>query len=109
TDDHRADALGAAGNPYVRTPVLDSLSSVGYRFPNTYVMGGHHGAVCAPSRAMLMTGRSLFHIYDNLDTVRTFPQQLGAAGYRTFGTGKWHNGQDAFAKSFEEGRRVFFR
>lgn len=108
TDDHRADALGAAGNPYVRTPVLDSLSSVGYRFPNTYVMGGHHGAVCAPSRAMLMTGRSLFHIYDNLDTVRTFPQQLGAAGYRTFGTGKWHNGQDAFAKSFEEGRRVFF-
>ncbi len=108
TDDQRADALGAAGNPYIRTPVLDSLTGAGFRFRNAYVMGGHHGAVCAPSRAMLMTGRSLFHVYDNLDTLRTFPQQLQAAGYRTFGTGKWHNGRPSFAKSFEEGRRIMF-
>lgn len=108
TDDQRADALGAAGNPYLRTPVMDSLAASGFRFRNTYVMGGHHGAICAPSRAMLMTGRSLFHVYDNLDTLRTFPQQLGAAGYTTFGTGKWHNSRDSFAKSFQEGRHVFF-
>ncbi|MEX2400473.1 MAG: sulfatase-like hydrolase/transferase [Rhodothermales bacterium] len=108
TDDHRADALGAAGNPYIRTPALDSLAGTGFRMRNAYVMGGHHGAVCAPSRAMLMTGRSLFHVYDNLDSLRTFPQQLQAAGYRTFGTGKWHNSRPSFAKSFEEGRRIMF-
>lgn len=107
TDDHRADALGAAGNPYIETPTLDSLADVGFRLRNTYVMGGHHGAICAPSRAMLMTGRSLFHVYDNLDTVRTFPQQLREAGYRTFGTGKWHNSGESFVKSFDKGRHVF--
>ena len=59
-DDQRADALGCAGNSYIHTPNIDKLANTGVRFSNSYVMGGHHGAICAPSRAMLMSGKSLF-------------------------------------------------
>lgn len=108
SDDQRADAIGAHGNPYVRTPNLDELARSGFSFRRAYVMGSHHGAVCAPSRAMLMTGRNLFRVYDNLDTLDTFPQRLREAGYTTFGTGKWHQSRESFAKSFEHGRSIFF-
>src|SRR5512133_2710171 len=70
-DDQRADALGCAGNGYIRTPNIDSLARSGVRFRNAYVMGGHHGAISAPSRAMLLSGRHLFHVYDTLDGVTT--------------------------------------
>ncbi|MEQ8531983.1 MAG: sulfatase-like hydrolase/transferase, partial [Imperialibacter sp.] len=87
TDDQRADALGAAGNEIIKTPNLDALAKSGVRFTNNYCMGSIHGAVCAPSRAMLMSGKSLYHVYDKLDTVTTMPQVLAANGYTTFGTG----------------------
>lgn len=108
SDDQRADAVGAYGNPYIHTPHLDELVQRGFSFRQAYVMGSHHGAVCAPSRAMLMTGRSLFHVYDNLDTLDTFPMRMQAAGYETFGTGKWHQSDESFAKTFEHGENVFF-
>ena len=108
SDDQRADALGAYGNPYVETPNLDRLAAEGFTFREAHIMGAHHGAVCAPSRAMLMSGRSLFRVYDNLDTVRTFPQELREAGYVTFGTGKWHQSRSSFEKSFSRGENVFF-
>lgn len=106
-DDHRTDAIGAYGNPYIHTPHLDSLVQAGFNFREAHIMGSHHGAVCAPSRAMLMSGRELYHVYDDLDTVRTFPQQMREDGYVTFGTGKWHQSGEAFAKSFSRGRHVF--
>jgi choline-sulfatase len=31
-DDHRHDALGCAGHPYVRTPALDRVAAGGVRF-----------------------------------------------------------------------------
>ena len=68
-DDQRADALGISGNHYIRTPNIDNLARSGVRFTSCYVMGGHHGAICAPSRAMLMSGKSLFHVYDRLEGV----------------------------------------
>ncbi|MEZ4699409.1 MAG: sulfatase-like hydrolase/transferase [Rhodothermales bacterium] len=108
TDDQRADAIGAYDNPAIRTPTMDSLIGTGFSFRRNYVMGSHHGAVCAPSRAMLMSGRSLFNVYDNLDTVATYPEMMRGRGYTTFGTGKWHNSQASFARSFSVGRRVFF-
>lgn len=108
SDDHRTDAVGAYGNSYVRTPHLDSLARVGFNFREAHIMGSHHGAVCAPSRAMLMSGRSLFRVYDDLDTVRTVPEQMRAAGYVTFGTGKWHQSRESFARSFSRGRNIFF-
>ena len=107
TDDQRADAFGAAGNTHIRTPKLDSLAAGGVRFTNNYCMGSIHGAVCAPSRAMLMSGRSLYHVFDKLDTVVTMPEVFAAHGYTTFGTGKWHNGGDSFLRSFQQGKNVF--
>jgi arylsulfatase A-like enzyme len=108
TDDQRADALGEFGNSYLRTPTLDGLARRGFRFREAHIMGSHHGAVCAPSRAMLMSGRTLFRVYDDLDGVETFPEVLGRNGYVTFGTGKWHQSRESFARSFKQGRRVFF-
>ena len=106
-DDQRADALGCSGNTYIKTPNIDKLAEGGVRFTNSYVMGGHHGAISAPSRAMLLTGKSLFHVYDVLDGVTTMPMFLASHGYVTFGTGKWHNGAKSFEASFQSGENVF--
>ena len=106
-DDQRADAYGAAGNTYIRTPNIDNLAKSGVRFTSCYVMGGHHGAICAPSRAMLMSGKSLFHVYDRLTGVHTMPMHFAENGYETFGTGKWHNEPRMFEASFQKGKNVF--
>ncbi|GAB1450415.1 sulfatase-like hydrolase/transferase [Draconibacterium sp.] len=106
-DDQRADALGCSGNVYIRTPNIDKLANTGVRFSNSYVMGGHHGAICAPSRAMLMSGKSLFHVYDRLNGVQTMPRYFAENGYVTFGTGKWHNEKAAFEATFQQGKNVF--
>jgi arylsulfatase A-like enzyme len=106
-DDQRADAMGCAGNPYIKTPNIDNLARNGVRFTSAYVMGGHHGAICAPSRAMLMSGKSLFHVYDKLEGVLTMPKYFAENGYSTFGTGKWHNEKSAFESSFQSGKSVF--
>ncbi len=106
-DDQRADALGCSGNSYIRTPNIDSLASDGIHFRNAYVMGGHHGAISAPSRAMLLSGKHLFHVYDTLTGVTTMPMQFGKNGYETFGTGKWHNEKSAFENSFQKAKNVF--
>ncbi len=105
-DDQRADALGCAGNSYIKTPNIDQLAHDGVRFTHGYVMGGHHGAICAPSRAMLMSGKSLFHVYDKLEGVQTMPAYFAKYGYETFGTGKWHNGQRTFEATFQKGKDV---
>ena len=107
-DDQRADTIAAHGNPHVETPALDGLVARGFSFRNAYCMGAHHGAVCKPSRAMLMSGQHLFAVREDLADTTTLPQVLAAAGYRTFATGKWHNGEDSFVASFEQGVNVFF-
>lgn len=108
SDDLRADATGFGGNSYVRTPHIDALAASGFVFRQTHIMGGHHAAVCAPSRAMILSGRSLFRVYDDLDSVDTLPQLLGGRGYLTFGTGKWHQSRTSFEKSFRRGRNLMF-
>src|SRR5262245_47150761 len=62
TDDQRFSTLHALNNPAVRTPNLDRLAANGTAFTHACIMGGTIGAVCAPSRAMLMTGQTLFHV-----------------------------------------------
>lgn len=106
-DDQRADALGCSGNSYIKTPNIDKLAETGFRFTNNYVMGGHIGAISAPSRAMLMSGKNLFHVYEVLDGVTTMPMYFAQYGYETFGTGKWHNGAKTFEASFQRGENVF--
>lgn len=105
-DDQRADALGVASNPHIKTPNLDDLAHQGVHFENCYVMGGHHGAICAPSRAMLLSGKNLFHVYDQLNGVLTLPAYLAGYGYETFATGKWHNGAESFQATFQKGAQI---
>ncbi len=61
-DDHRADGLGALGTPLLKTPRLDEIVRRGTVFTHCYTQGSMIGAVCLPSRTMLLTGRSLFRI-----------------------------------------------
>ncbi len=106
-DDQRADALGIAGNTILKTPNIDQLARSGSRFTNAYVMGGNHGAICAASRAMMLSGKSLFHVLDKLEGQETMPMYFGKQGYETFGTGKWHNEKEMFEASFQKGKNVF--
>ncbi|WP_254053690.1 sulfatase-like hydrolase/transferase [Singulisphaera sp. GP187] len=62
TDDQRADTIRALGNPEIETPVQDALVGRGFVFRNAYCQGSMIPAVCAPSRTMLLTGKSLFRI-----------------------------------------------
>jgi arylsulfatase A-like enzyme len=64
TDDQRFDTIRALGNPHIQTPHMDSLVRSGTSFNRAYIMGSHSGAVCMPSRAMLLTGRSLFRLQE---------------------------------------------
>ncbi len=107
-DDQRADTLRAWGNPHIQTPNLDRLSASGFSFRGNYCFGGNSGAVCVPSRAMLMSGRTWFQVDHSLRGALTFPQLLRSQGYETLGVGKWHNGQESFVRSFTQGRSVFF-
>ncbi len=108
SDDQRADTIHAWGNPNISTPNLDRLSREGMSFTQAYCMGSNNGAVCVPSRAMLMTGKTLFRISEKMEDQTTWPQHFGQNGYSTFGVGKWHNQAPSFAKSFVEGKAVFF-
>ncbi len=118
TDDQRFNTIGAWGNEEVYTPNMDRLAKMGMSFENTYVMGSHHGGVCAPSRAMLLSGRPYFHIpREFIDRGRvpsnthfdftTFPELLKKKGYNSFFTGKWHNNNSKIAESFTEGSNIF--
>nr|WP_299069424.1 sulfatase-like hydrolase/transferase [uncultured Allomuricauda sp.] len=111
-DDQTRNTINALGNSQVSTPNLDQLVADGTFFKNAYIMGAMNGAVCAPSRAMLMTGRALFNIDptgNTIDTTHTtLPRTLGNAGYHTFHIGKWHNGKNAFVRSFDDGSKIFF-
>ena len=106
-DDQRADALGISGNPILQTPTIDQLARNGVRFTNAYVMGGHHGAICMASRAMLFSGKQLFQVYDRLQGLETMTMDFAKAGYTTFGTGKWHNEKEVFEASFQQAKTVF--
>lgn len=107
SDDQRADTIGALGNPHLRTPAVDALVARGTMCDRAYCMGSMQGAVCVPSRAMMLSGRSLFRIDEQLRGCDTWPEAFARAGYRTFLTGKWHNGAASATHCFGEGRNVF--
>jgi arylsulfatase A-like enzyme len=108
-DDMRADTIAAHGNPHIKTPNLNSLVRRGFSFRGNYIFGGNSGAVCIPSRAMLMSGKTWFKIdTQTLKGVRLLPEYLGENGYLTFGTGKWHNGENSWLRAFQRGKTVMF-
>jgi arylsulfatase A-like enzyme len=112
TDDQRFDTIHALGNKEIITPNMDRLVANGTAFTHAHIPSGTSGAVCMPSRAMLHTGRTLFHIQDMGQQIpenhTTLGEAFRSAGYRTFGTGKWHNGPASYARSFSDGKAIFF-
>jgi N-acetylglucosamine-6-sulfatase len=96
-DDHRYDALGCAGHPFLKTPNLDTLAKNGTRLRNAFVTT----SLCSPSRASILTGlyAHRHRVIDNNNPVPAgltfFPQYLQAAGYQTGFFGKWHMGSDS--------------
>lgn len=64
-DDQSFDTIGGVNNSQLNTPNLRYLARRGIQFENAYLMGSCVDAVCMPSRAMLHTGRSLFHLNGN--------------------------------------------
>lgn len=112
TDDQRYSTINSWGYDEVQTPNMDRLANEGMSFLRAHIMGGTSGAVCMPSRAMLMTSKSLFHLKSKGAVIPKdhvmMPEVFKKAGYRTFGTGKWHNGKAAFARAFTDGGKIFF-
>jgi arylsulfatase A-like enzyme len=115
-DDQRWDTIGALGNREIRTPNLDRLVERGFTFNNAYCMGSMVGAVCLPSRTMLITGRSLWRIPEHPQSevappgVPVLPTLLGQSGYETFHSGKAGNvcrfANAAFATNIETHHRT---
>ncbi len=90
-DQLRSDVLGAAGNPIVQTPALDSLAQRGLSFVNAYTPS----PVCVPARSSFITGLepqsgSCFENQNDTSSASTFMDALGAAGYQSRGVGKMH-------------------
>jgi len=106
-DDQRADTIAALGNPIIKTPNLDRLVHGGVAFNRAYMQGGFNGATCVPSRAMLLSGQNLFHVDEKLMRSETWPEAFGRAGYTTFISGKWHNGDPSLARCFQVARSMF--
>ena len=90
-DDMGYGDLGCYGNKRNKTPDIDRLAAEGQRWTSFY----SSGAVCAPSRTGLMTGRhpALFAAgRNNLAKVRDklMASMLKKQGYATAILGKWH-------------------
>ena len=96
-DDHGTDAIGAYGNPVIKTPNLDQLAAEGVKFTNAYCTS----ASCAASRSVILSGKfghatgSYGHVHDyhhfsTYDTETSLPIIMEKAGYETARIGKYH-------------------
>ncbi len=93
TDQHRFDALGAAGSKVIKTPNLDRLASEGALYTNCMTPS----PLCQPARACAVTGLAaskLGCLENNVPTHYDFrhplPRLLSENGYATLGVGKMH-------------------
>jgi len=69
----------------IPTPNIDAIAAKGLRFTQY-----HTEAMCAPTRAALLTGQYHIRRYDSPTNI-TIPEALGPAGYKSYAVGKWHN------------------
>ena len=102
TDDQRADTVSALGNPLIKTPHLDGLANSGFIFRNAYCFGANSGAVCFPSRNMLLSGRAYFRFKGMAEATKpNFPKSMNDAGYVTYHHGKAGNTAKVIHKQFD--------
>jgi len=122
TDDQSIDTINAFGNDAINTPNINRLAKTGMAFTHVFNQGSWSGAVCAPSRQMINTGRNLHFTgfkptspahkqkhKKNTENNTPYPlwgETFRKAGYETFITGKWHVGEDALKRSFDIGKAV---
>ncbi|MFG2294967.1 sulfatase-like hydrolase/transferase [Streptomyces sp. NPDC048603] len=113
-DDLGYGDLGAYGQKLIATPRLDRLAAEGLRFTDAYSAA----AVCAPSRASLLTGLHTGHSAVRANpgsggqgSLRagdtTFAEVLRARGYRTGLFGKWGFGPEAADQESHPNSRGF--
>ena len=93
SDQHRADAMGCAGDPAVITPNMDKLASEGVRFERCCT----NGPLCMPARTSLVTGQYINqHGQWGIQSTGTDPhgqshvRNMRDAGYETLVFGKTH-------------------
>ncbi len=91
-DDHTRAAASCYGSKTIQTPNIDRIAQQGMKFNHMMVTN----ALCAPSRAVLLTGKynhcnGYLHNGQKFDgSQQTFPKLLRKAGYETAIVGKWH-------------------
>ena len=91
-DQLRADSLGCAGHPMIRTPAIDGIAAQGLRFTGVHTVS----PVCQPSRVSFATGRYPHNhgIWYNRGELPvnypTYFTALRGAGYTTAVIGKSH-------------------
>ena len=101
-DDLGYNELGSYGQRVIQTPELDKLAAHGMRFTDFYA----GNTVCAPSRAVLLTGKSAAKVairgnagyfgHERWEGVAldkdafTLGEMMESAGYQTAFVGKWH-------------------
>ncbi|TKG96698.1 DUF229 domain-containing protein [Puteibacter caeruleilacunae] len=123
-DDQDARTLGVYGDKECDTPVIDRLANEGITFTTAHHMGAWSGAVCTPSRTMIMTGRNVWRTqglptrmkrndykhepeksYASLTpddpAFNSMPAVFKRAGYETFRTCKWGNSYDGANQLFQ--------
>ena len=94
TDQHAAPAMSCTGNPYLKTPAMDSIAAKGVRFERAYATQ----PLCMPCRSSMLSGRYPHEngvVTNGLRYNKEWPMlgnMMSEGGYECAYIGKWHVG-----------------
>lgn len=107
TDDQGYGDIGEHGNPYLKTPNIESIGKEGIEMTHFFSYPN-----CSASRAALLTGRYPYRTgvtavtqvdhFMNTSEI-TIAEMLSANGYKTGIFGKWHIGDNAPMRPTDQG------